>query len=349
MNGYTANPGGLSAQASWTSGAGDGLATAKLASVEKSNPVDSSRLGLLVWRDGQLGPFADATVHVMSHMAARGSQVFDVLAVLSLEAGAHAVGLREHVTRFLRSAELMGMTDVGLVGELEAAVSAVIVANQEQLRNDQPEGFTVKLVAAWEDEPNGVVPASLKPTVYVVAIPNRGHQLTEPWPLIRAKTATMPKIPASVLPPGLKVAASYTGGVREQMQAKAAGFDEVIFKTIDGDLAESTTLSTFVVADGRLMAPPLDTVLDGITRRLVLDVAASLGIPIEIRSIRWSDVVSADELFLSSTNKPVLGLSHLDSMALGPDNPVTRSITAEVITVLKGEHELSSRWLTSLQ
>lgn len=349
MNGHTANRGGLSAQASWSSDTVEGFGAAKLASVEKTDPVDSSRFGLVVWRDGHLVPFADATVHVMSHMAARGSQVFDVLAVLRLDAGPHAVGLREHTTRFLRSAELMGMVDVGLVGELEAAVGSVVLANHEELSSDQPDGYTVKLIAAWEDEPIGVVPASLKPTVYIVAVPNRGHRLTEPCPTIRAKTATMPKIPASVLPPGLKVAASYTGGVREQMQAKAEGFDEVIFKTIDGDLAESTTLSTFVVTSGRLMVPPLDAVLDGITRRLVLDVAASLGIPIDIRSIRWSEVASADELFLSSTNKPVLGLSHLDSTALSSANPITRSITAGVISVLKGEHELSSRWLTSLQ
>jgi len=121
-----------------------------------------------------------------------------------------------------------------------------------------------------------------------------------------------------------------------------------VFKTIDGDLAESTTLSTFVVANQKLMAPPLDTVLDGITRRLVLDVAMALGIPTEIRSIRWSEVCEADELFLSSTNKPVIGIAQLDDRPLPTSNPVTSSLSTEVINVLKGNHKLGQRWLTPL-
>jgi len=302
----------------------------------------------MVWHDGHLVPFADATVHVLSHMAARGSQVFDVALVVNSTDGPKAVGLREHVTRFLRSAEMMGMVDTGSVGPLEDAVAQTVVANQRSLGDDQPGAFTVKLIAAWDDEPVGVVPAQLKPTVYVVAIPNRGHQPTEPWPAIRAKIATMPKLPASVLPPGLKVAASYTGGVREQIRAKAEGFDEVIFKTIDGDLAESTTLSTFVVSNQKVMAPPLDTVLDGITRRLVLDAAAALGLSTEIRAIRWSEVSGADEIFLSSTNKPVLGVSVLDDVVLPTETPITDQLTSTVIQTLKGDHQLSERWLTPL-
>lgn len=321
------------------------------AQIESGDGLPSA---LVVWRDGHLVPFSDATTHVLSHMAARGSQVFDVLLVVRTDDDLKAVGLRGHVARFLRSAEMMGMTDVGSVGPLESAVAQTVLVNDQVLASgaesaDQAGAYTVKLVAAWEDEPDGLIPTTLKPTVYVLANPNRGHQPIEPWLPIRVKTATMPKVPASVLPPGLKVAASYTGGVREQIKARAEGFDQVVFKTVDGDLAESTTLSAFVVAGEKLLAPPLDTVLDGITRRLVLDAASSLGIPTEIRAISWREVESADELFLSSTNKPVVGISHLDHRELPSSNPVTSLLSATVIEILKDSHDLSGRWLSALK
>ena len=82
-----------------------------------------------VWRDGELIPFAEATTHVLSHMSARGSQVFDVLLVTRTDTGPCGVGLRQHVARFVRSAELMGMEDVGQVGDLEGAVARVVGAN----------------------------------------------------------------------------------------------------------------------------------------------------------------------------------------------------------------------------
>ena len=88
----------------------------------------------------------------------------------------------------------------------------------------------------------------------------------------RLQTATVPKLAAALLPPSLKVAASYTIGIRETMAAMAAGWDGVVFRTTDGMLAEGLTQSLFVVARNRLVVPPLDVVLDSVTRRLVLDV-----------------------------------------------------------------------------
>jgi branched-subunit amino acid aminotransferase/4-amino-4-deoxychorismate lyase len=96
------------------------------------------------------------------------------------------------------------------------------------------------------------------------------------------------------------------------------------------------------------MLPPLDAVLDGITRRAVLDVAKHLGHPIEIRPVSWDDVESADELFLSSTNAQVLPISRLDEIDFVAPGPVSAALGADVEEMLAGRHPLSERWLTRL-
>ncbi len=303
----------------------------------------------VVWRDGELIPFADATCHVLSHMAARGSQIFDVLLVTPTDDGPCAVGLRQHVTRFLRSAEMIGMERVGAVGDIERAVARTVMANAE-LSTGGSAPVTVKIIAAWEDQPIGILPADLRPTVFVVAMTNDG---SGPRDLaktpIRVCSADMPKMPAEILPPSMKVAASYTPGVRAQLAARAAGFDHTVFKTVDGDLAESTTLSMLVIKNGRVLAPPLDNVLDGITRRVVLDAAQHYRLPVEIRPVWWDEVESADELLLSSTNKPVLPVGVLDERSLAAPGPITEALAETVAEIYGGGHALSASWLTPLQ
>lgn len=308
----------------------------------------------VVWRDGELIPSAEATVHVLSHMAARGSQVFDVMLVSRTDDGPAAVGLRAHVARFLRSAELMGMEDVGVLADLEQAIARTVMANLapdgSMAGNGPDANITVKMIAAWVEEGIGVLPSRLQPSVHLVAYPSAGADatavLSEP---AAARSAVMPKIPADILPPSLKVAASYTPGVREQLASRAAGFDHTVFKTVGGDMAESTTLSMLAVTDGRVIAPPLDTVLDGITRRILLDVAQHLGIPVEVRATRWSEVTEADELLLASTNQPVVPIARLDDKAFDAPGPVTVALADGLSSVFAGRHPLSATWLTPLQ
>ncbi len=306
----------------------------------------------VVWRNGHLIPFGDATCHVLSHMAARGSQIFDVMLVTPTEAGPCGVGLRQHVTRFLRSAELMGMEDVGDVGDIERAIAKTVVANSSPVSHNAgyAGAFVVKMIAAWTEESMGVLPAEVRPTVYIVALPSgEDGQPTVVKPAAKVRSSTIPKLPAEILPPSMKVAAAYTPGVRAQLLARAEGFDQTVFRTTDGDLAESTTHSMLVVKEGRLLAPPLDSVLDGITRRVMLDVAQHAGIPVEVRAIRWEEVASADELILCSTNNPVLPVSLLDERSLVAPGPITELLGARLTELYRGGHPLSSDWLTPLR
>lgn len=295
----------------------------------------------VIWVDGSLVPSGEAVVSVFSHGMQRGSTVFDVLKVVHPNGEPHALALREHVARFVQSMELMGMTpEVGLPA-LEQAVADTVGAN--------PGAEVVKLAAAWTDVPLRSLPSSTVPSIYVTAInPTNAVDPGGSPATVALTVATAPKMPAAVLPPSLKVAASYTHGVRERLAAVAAGFDDVIFRTIDGDLAEGTTQSVFSVVGEDLLLPPLDSVLDGITRRVVIDLARCAGRQIDIRPIAWAELDDADELFLCSTNAPVLPIRRIDDTDYPAPGPVTATLAADMAQLLTGVHERSARWLTAL-
>ncbi len=294
----------------------------------------------LIWRDGELIPFAEATIHVLSHAANRGSEVFDVLRVLPSAEGPSAVGLRDHVARFDHSMRLMGMDSPYELSYLERAVAQTVLANP-----GWPECM-VKLVAAWSEVAAATMPESSRPAVFVAVVASTNSVLG--GPAAKIQTATMAKIPASILPPSLKVAASYTPGVRHQLAARAAGFDDVLFRTVDGSLAEAPSQSLLVVTGGRILAPPLDSVLDGITRRLLIDLALDRGIPVEIREVTWAEVTGASELILSSTSRFVRPLGQLDDQIFTVPGPIAVQLATEVGRLVEGRHRLSSRWLTPL-
>lgn len=295
----------------------------------------------MIWIDGTLVPSEEATVHAFSHGMQRGSTVFDVMKVVQLADGPRAFGLREHMARFMQSMELMGMTPTLQLHELEQVVAETVVAN--------PGASVVKVAAAWVEVALKSLPVSSVPTIYVAALtPTSALDGGIANDTAALRTATAPKLPPSVLPPSLKVAASYAVGVRERMAAVADGFDDVVFRTIDGDLAEGTTQSLFVISGGRILLPPLDSVLDGITRRTVVDLARHEGIDVEARPIYWDEVTGADELFLCSTNSQVLPVRRLDDRELPAPGPISAKLDSGIRELLAGTHPLSKRWLTPL-
>ncbi len=294
--------------------------------------------GTKIWRDGEMVDFEDATVHVLSNSNQRGSTVFDVMRVYETVEGPSVLGLREHVARFVRSMAHMGMDWGGSIAQLEAGIGQVARAH--------PGSPVIKVVATWSEVGTASLPVNLTPNIWIAALdPTQTVDAAPKKTELKLKVAHGPKIPDAVLPVSLKVGAMYTPGIREIMAARAAGFDDIVFRDIDGALAEGSTKSLIVVKNERLILPGLNQVLDSISRRTVLELAQHLRIACEIRHVYWDEVTTADELFASSTTAPVMPV-----VKVGEDQydtgPITKSLQAEVDSLLAGTHELSTRWLT---
>jgi branched-chain amino acid aminotransferase len=292
-----------------------------------------------IWVDGRLVPFAEATVHVLAQSVQRGTTVFDVLSVHGSVEDPMILGLREHLARFGHSMEAMGMDPGPHLDELEAAVGRTVLAN--------PGAEVVKITACFADPTLDVLPASRRPSITVAALGRGDLPVTARRPGgLRLGTATAPKLSPVSLPPSVKVAAAYTVGVRERLLARGAELDDVVFRTADGDLAEGTTTSLLLVRGHTLVAPPFDTVLDGITRRVVVDVARTAGLVVEVRPVPWSEVEAADELLVASTTRLAVPVAELDGRPYPDPGPVTKALQQDLERLVHGEHPSSRRWLT---
>ncbi|MBW2416106.1 MAG: aminotransferase class IV [Deltaproteobacteria bacterium] len=294
-----------------------------------------------IWIDGVLIPWKDATLHVLSQSAARGSLVFDVMSCHWLDDGPAVFGLREHVERFVRSAGLSGMTLPSDADALIAAVGETVHAN--------PGCEVVKVNAYFPGIALDVLPADPLATVAVAAFslqdvvpgpsgPRRPARLQIPDPR---------KMPPWVMSPQAKLAAGYLYASVAKAGARRDGFDDILLLDEQGNLAESAAMSFMLVEGERLCVPPLDYVLAGVTRRAVLDLARDEKIEIAEEPVPRDAIERASEAFLVGTTVNVWAVAEIDGHKLPEPvpGPISVRLAARMKAMLAGSDPLSARWL----
>jgi branched-chain amino acid aminotransferase len=299
-----------------------------------------------IWLDGELVPWESATVHVMSQSIQRGSLVFDVMACYGPPGDVRILGMREHVDRFLGSAELNGM-QLGLGrDDLVAAIAECVRAN--------PGCEVVKISAYHSGVSLDVLPRDERPSVAIAGFSIRdiyGASLEGDLPPARLQVAETIKIPPTVLSPQVKIAAGYTGAAIAKQRARREGFDDILFLDAQGRVAESSTQSFFLVQDGGLHTAPVDHVLAGVTRRAVLELAADEGIAVEEKPPERDQLASADEAFLTGTTINVWPVARIDARELPPPipGPVTERLARRFARMIAGEDAaFSPRWMQAV-
>lgn len=293
------------------------------------------------WLDGESVEPDQLRLPLMAHAVQRGSLVFDVFDVVRGGDGLVGLAARRHVERFHRSARLMELPVRWTVDELLAA-SAMVAAATDQVR-------FVRLCGWWGGETFTVTPAPDDvPKVAVVAFP--GPPLAIDTTTVTAQTADAIKLPGEVLPPAVKVAAAYTHGGLATRRAREAGFDETVFLDGEGHLTESAVMSLVLVVDGVLRTAPDTSVLDGITRQIVLDVAADEGIPIEIGPLPVELLDRAEEAWFCSTSHLLWPIRRIDEREL-PAAPgeIGRRISRRLGGLVDRSDPLAERWWTPLR
>ncbi|MFI5317730.1 MAG: aminotransferase class IV [Myxococcota bacterium] len=306
-----------------------------------------SLLDRKIWRNGRLIPWADATVHVLSQSIQRGTLVFDVMPIYWVKRGPAILGLDEHCERFVHSMELASMVPPYGVRELRAGIAETVRAN--------PGAELVKISGYYPGVSLDVLPVDPAPDVAIAAfsvddvVPG-GMRANARGPA-KLQVASSPKMPAAVLSPQLKIAAGYTHAAFAKQRARAAGFHDVLFLDEAGSLTESSTQSFFLVADGALHTGGLDEVLDGITRRLTIELARDEGIEVVEGRMPRALLGRAREAFLTGTTTNVWPIGRIDSLELPA--PVPGPISARLIArfaalVADDDPAFSKRWLQAV-
>jgi branched-chain amino acid aminotransferase len=273
-----------------------------------------------VWSDGELIAWEDATVHVLSHALHYGSGVFEGIRAYDTTDGTAVFRMREHYERLHRSAAAYGMPMRWTVGELEVATKEVLASNELK------SGY-VRPIVFYELGAIGLDPRNARVRT-MIATWQWGKYLGEDGVIngIRLMTSSWRRFPSASFP-NAKATGTYINSILAKREALQAGYDEALMLDVDGRVSEGSGENLFLVADGKVSTPSLDSgCLDGITRDTVMKLLRDQGYEVTEAEIAPEQLCEADELFLTGTAAEVTPVREVDDcrIANGKPGEVTR-------------------------
>ncbi len=301
-----------------------------------------------IWIDGKLVPFNKAQVHVLSHSFGRGSALFEVMGVHETPKGPAVFRLDDHIARLQGSAELTHMKLPLSKTALKKAVKEVVKANKVGTG-------IVKLICFYGGVEFEVIPRNPQVTVMAVAVDIRRDidaerfkkELRQPAEVTISKWR---KTDPRTMPVGAKSSANYVGGMVAKMEAIEDGFSMPLLLDCEGYVAEGATESFFMVKNRTLVTAPLGTVLSGITRMTVLDVAKDFGFKTVEKKFRPKELEDADEAFFTSSIAKLWPVGRIDKIIYYPTpGEMTKLVDKIIEKVVSGHAKEYKKWLTVIK
>ena len=293
-----------------------------------------------IWMNGELIDWADAKIHVGTHGLHYGSGVFEGIRVYETTNGPAVFRLTDHVKRLENSARLLHMELPFSADELRLACHEVVAANGLAECYLRP-------IAFYGYGELGVNPGTNPVDVYIMSWPwgtYLGDEGLEHG--IRAKISSWKRIGPNTIPHVAKATGIYLNSMLAVLEATRAGYDEAILLTDDGYVADGSGENIFLIKDEILSTPDLSaSILPGITRQTVIEIAQTLGYAVHERQVIRSDLYVADEVFMCGTAAEVTPVRSVDDHEIGPPGSVTKAIQAAFFDAVRGRDERWTRWL----
>jgi branched-chain amino acid aminotransferase len=277
-----------------------------------------------------------------------GTGVFEgIRSYASGAGGASLFRAREHFTRMIRSARFLHI-------DISQSADELVDASPELLRRNghAADAYVRPLAYKLALEPGtpfGVRLRGVSSALTITSLPMGSYVAKDG---IRCMVSSWRKIPGSSLPATAKVTGAYVSNAIASDEATSAGFDDAIFVNQAGHVAEATTANVFLVHDGGVSTPGLDSdILAGITRSSVLGLLErDLGIRAAERTIARSELYTADEIFLTGTGCEIVPVVEVDGRRVGDGTrgQVTTAVTQAYEQVVRGRDKRSHDWLTRI-
>ena len=293
-----------------------------------------------IWMNGELLDWADARIHIGSHGLHYGTGVFEGIRCYETAKGSAVFRLTDHLERLQNSARLLYMEIPFSVDELRSAHFELIGANglpECYLRPIAFFGYGELRVGATENPVD----------VAIVSWPWGAYLGDEGMKHgIRCKISSWKRIGPNVIPHAAKATGVYLNSVLATTEAVRAGYDEAIMLTDDGYIADGPGENVFVVKDGTIWTPPLATsILPGVTRDTIIQMAQDLGYELKEQNLIRSDLALADEVFMTGTAAEVTPIREIDDLELDAPGPVTKEIQTAYLDTVRGRSERWAHWL----
>ena len=328
------------------------MLTQKPAAVENAEPATASPAraadldSLICYFEGKFVPMRDAKVSIMTHAFMYGTATFEgIRAYWNDEVGKlYGVKVREHVERLRQSCRILMMENVPSVDELVGLIVETV------RRNRFREDAYIRPSFYKSTKAIGVRLHHLENELYIIAIPFGNYIDTEVG--VRVMTSSWRRNADEALPARGKIVGGYVNMAFQKSEAELNGYDEAVVLTADGHVNEASAANLFVVRDGVALTPPVtDDILEGVTRKAIIEILENEKIPVEIRSIDRSELYIADEMFLCGTGvqiSPVVEIDHRP-VGAGQVGPISSVVRDRYFDAVRGRLREYRHWLTEIE
>jgi len=293
-----------------------------------------------IWMDGEFVGWKEARVHVLTHALHYGSGVFEGIRCYHTKKGPAIFRFTEHLARLFSSAKLYHM-------EIPYPLEGLREATKELIRLNNLDACYIRPIVYRGYGEMGLNP--LKSVVNVsIAVWPWGAYLGEEGIKngIRCNISTYERISPKALPPFAKCTGPYVNSILAKVESLEEGFDEAIMLDYRGMVSEGPGENIFMVKDGALFTTPEHaSILRGITRASVMEIARNLGHPVVERDVTRDDLLAADEVFFTGTAAEITPIREIDGTEIGKPGPVTKEIQNTFYKIVKGEEPKYEKWL----
>ena len=297
----------------------------------------------LIWKNGTFIPFADATVHILSHSMQFGSSAFEGVRCYATPRGPAIFRLEDHLNRLMNSCKIYRMEVPYTVDDLVAGCCELVEKNGMDacyLRPMVVRGFGAISMVPFDSPVEVYLPCWSWPAALGADALEKG---------IDACVATWHRMAPNTYPSMAKLAGNYLGGQLIKMEALANGYTEAIALGPDGMLSEGSGQNLFLVQGGELYTTAMNgTLLPGITRASILTLARDAGITVHEQPMQREALYTAQEAFFCGTAAEITPIRSVDRLPVGAGKPgpVTLQLQRLFLDTVNGRTSDTHGWLT---
>ncbi len=295
-----------------------------------------------IWMNGNLVPFKDAKVHVLTHALHYSTAVFEGLRCYSTEKGPAIFRLGEHVDRLFNSAKMYSM-------EMPYSKDEITEAIIQTVRKSGLHECYIRPIAYYGYGEMGLTPTKNKVDVSIACWEwNMGESVAGKFTGAKCKVSSWVRMDSRVQPVKAKAASNYANAALARLEAIDCGYDEAIMLNRDGKVTEGSAENIFLVRGGSILTPPSGSgILEGITRDSVIQIIEAGGGRVAEREIDREDLYTADEVFMVGTAAEVKSVALIDRVRIGDGQmgSQTRRLQKAYIDAATGRNEKFLTWL----
>ena len=300
----------------------------------------------LIWFNGEIVPWEEAQIHVMSHVLHYGSGVFEGIKCYSTQDGPAIFRLDDHIKRLFESGEKYGMIIPYSVNELTKACMDIVEMNGF-------ENCYIRPISFYGYDTLGVHPKDC-PVEVAIASFFWGAYLGEDGLVNGVNITVSPwkRLSLESFPPSAKASGQYLNSMLAVQDARKRGYDEALLLNHDGFIAEGSGQNIFIVKDNKVFTNgETASILLGVTRETIIQLCHDQGIPVEVTDLTPLMLADADEAFFTGTASEITPIASVDDSPIGDGKPgtITLQLKEKYLNIIHGRDSQYSNWLTLIK